>query len=101
MESKYASKDIESTKIYLDVYFIERSKGLKEFMSATRANNELTRKKLARYDMATRAARPTKRDKEVIALWEQLRAEIEKNLTAEERQQQELLNAHESWLKRK
>ncbi len=90
----------QRNKIYLDAYFEKIKQGKSRAQASSWANNELTRAGLNRLDGA-RVNSASKRDREVRELDEILKAEIKKNMTKQELEQQEILREHEASLKRK
>jgi len=92
--------EVRRSKIYLDAYFGTLDEDKPRNQAANWANNELTRAGLNRLDGA-RASSTSQRDKEVRELEAKLKAEIKRNMTATELEQQEILEAHETSLKRK
>ena len=87
------------SRIYLDAYFGALEEDKPRSQAENWANNELTRAGLNRLDGA-KVNSVSQRDKEVRELEAKLKAEIKKNMTAIELAQQEILEAHETSVKR-
>lgn len=66
---------VRQSRIYLDTYFAERDSGASMQQAEGRANNALTRAKLARLDGAE-VDRVSRRDKEVREIEERLRKQL-------------------------
>lgn len=93
MELQYKA-EVRQARIYLDGYSKARAAGKTEAEAQSIANNDLTRAGLPRVD--GQAVRYTnQRDREVWALEDKLREQLRNEMTAEELEQIELLEAHD------
>ncbi len=99
LQEELKQSEIRQSKIYLRSYFEAMREGKPRNQAANWANNELTRGGLNRVDGA-RVNSMSKRDREVRELEAKLKAEIKKNMTKQELEQQEILREHEASLKR-
>ena len=88
------------SRIYLDAYFGALKQDKPRSQAANWANNELTRAGLNRID-GQRVNSLSQRDKEVRELEAKLKAEIKKNMTKQELEQQEILREHEDSVKQR
>lgn len=87
-------------RTYFDAYYEKIDEGKPHSQAANWANNELTRAGFKRFD-GVKVKSVSKRDKKVRELDEILKAEIKKNMTKQELEQQEILEEHEASLKRR
>lgn len=93
MELQYKA-EVRQARIYLDGYSKARAAGKTEAEAQSIANNDLTRAGLPRVD--GQVVRYTnQRDREVWALEDKLREQLRNEMTAEELEQIELLEAHD------
>ena len=99
-KKKQIKAEARKSKIYLDAYFGALDEDKPRNQAANWANNELTRAGLNRID-GQRVKSISPRDKQVRELEAKLKAEIKKNMTATDLEQQEILEVHEASLKRK
>jgi hypothetical protein len=90
-EKRLKSGEVRAARIYLDTYFAAIDEGKESYQANLAANNELKRAHLAKIEHTQMNAR----DKEVWAMEDAIRAEIRKNMTAEELEQLEILEEHE------
>lgn len=94
LEDLQKKAEIRQARIFLDSYRKERAASKSEAVARTSANNDLTRAGLPRVD--GQVVRYTnQRDREVWALEDQLREQLRNEMTAEELEQIELLEAHD------
>lgn len=98
-EERIEKAEIRAAKIYLDTYFAARDEGKEDYQAHMAANNELKRAHLARVENSTTDAM-SRRYVEMEAMENAIRAEIRKNMTADELEQIELLEEHEKALKK-
>lgn len=99
-KKKQKKSEARAGKIYFDALYEAIDEGKPRNQAANWANNELTRAGLNRVDGA-RVNSMSKRDREVRELEAKLKAEIKKNMTKQELEQQEILREHEASLKRR
>lgn len=99
-KKKQKKAEARAGKIYFDTLYEAIDEGKPRSQAANWANNELTRAKLNRVDGA-RVNSMSKRDREVRELEAKLKAEIKKNMTKQELEQQEILREHEASLKQR
>ena len=100
LQEELKQSEIRQSKIYLRNYFEAMREGKPRNQAENWANNELTRAGLNRIDGA-RVSSVSKRDKEVRELEAKLKAEIKKNMTKQELEQQEILREHEASIKQR
>ena len=99
-KKKLKKVEARAGKIYFDALYEVIDEGKPSSQAANWANNELTRAGLNRLDGA-RVSSVSKRDKEVRELEAKLKAEIKKNMTAAELEQQEVLETHAASVKQR
>jgi len=92
LQKRQAEKDTRAAGIYLDSFFAAQDEGKDRYQAHLAANNDLKRAHLAEVENERISAR----DKDVRATEDALRAQIRKNMTAEELEQQELIEEHEA-----
>ncbi len=92
--------EVRQAKIYFDALQKSIDEGKPRSQAKNWANNELTRAGLNRLDGA-RVNSISQRNKEVRELDAKLKAEIKKNMTAAELEQQEILEEHEASVKQR
>ena len=100
LQEELKQSELRQSKIYLRSYFEAMREGKPRNQAENWANNELTRANLNRVDGA-RVNSMSKRDREVRELEAKLKAEIKKNMTKQELEQQEILREHEASLKQR
>lgn len=83
-------KEIRQAKTYLRAYFDARDDGKDRLSAASYANNELTRAALPRVD-GVQVRSMSQRDAEVRQVEDDLRAMLYQKMTADEREQYEML----------
>ena len=94
VEKRMQDAEVRQGRIYLEALGVALDAGKTGHQAQAFANNELTRNGMSRLDGAfVRSA--SKRDREVWAVEDALKAEIRKNMSAEELEQLEQLEEHE------
>jgi len=91
LEELMHKKEVRSSKIYMDNYFAALDKGKSTEQAKSEANAELTRSHLRRMDGADFSI-ASARDKSVREIEESLIAQIRKNMTPEQLEQQLMLD---------
>lgn len=92
LQKRQTEKETRAASIYLDSFFAAQDEGKDRYQAHLAANNELKRAHLAEVENERISAR----DKEVKGMEDALRAQIRKNMTAEELEQLELLEEYEA-----
>ena len=91
LEELMHKKEVRSSKIYMDSYFATLDKGKSKEQAKSEANAELTRSHLRRLDGADFSV-GSARDRSVRNMEDGLRAQIKKNMTPEQLEQQHMLD---------
>jgi hypothetical protein len=99
LQDEQSKAEIRQARIYFEATGKKLDEGYKPAQARMFANNELTRAGLNRMDGA-HVHSLTRRDKEVRELEVKLKAEFKMNMTAEELEQQQILEEHEANFKR-
>ena len=95
LEDERNRKEMRQAKTYMRAYFDARDDGKDALSAASYANNELTRAALTRVDGA-QVRTMNQRDAEVRKVEDELRARIYTQMTADEREQHDMLQESSS-----